>query len=148
MEKTISVSAQIDSLACGQAAIAMAMTLGFDRRCANEIAIAVSELVTNSVKYGGGGTLTLRSLAQPAPGIEIVVEDRGPGIPDQEAAFEDGFSEGRVLTPDDRLLGKKDLGCGLGAVRRLMHTVAISNNPEGGTAVVARRFVGAPPSAD
>ena len=145
MEKTFRVSAEIDSLACGQTAVAMATELGFDNRSAHEIAIAVSELVTNSVKYGGGGTLTLRPLAHPKPGIEIVVEDMGPGIRDQEAAFEDGFSEGKVLTPDDRFLGKKDLGCGLGAVRRMMGTVSITSGPEGGTRVVARRYLGTPP---
>jgi serine/threonine-protein kinase RsbT len=147
MEKTLTVTAEIDSLTCGQTTVGMAMDLGFDRRSANEIAIAVSELVSNSVKYGGGGTLTLRSLVDPEPGIEIAVEDMGPGIPDGDAVFQDGFSEGRVLTPDDRLTGKKDLGIGLGAVRRLMHTVELTNNPGGGAKVIARRFIGKPPSA-
>jgi serine/threonine-protein kinase RsbT len=145
MENVIEVLSEIDSIACSRAAIAMASALGFDRKGANEIAIAVSELATNAVKHGGGGSITLRAIGDPAPGVEVVARDDGPGIPDHEAVFEDGFSGGKVVTPDDRLGGKRNLGCGLGAVRRMMNTVSIESAPGKGTTVTARRFRGKPP---
>lgn len=114
-----------------------ALAVGFDPQTAARVATAAAELVRNAIGHGGGGTLAVARLTEPA-GIEIVVEDDGPGIEDPGAALRDGYSRGRpvVETP-----GKARLGSGLGAVSRLMDLVSVGNRPEGGTRVVARRMV-------
>lgn len=92
-----------------------ALTIGFDQKASEEIAIAVSELATNLVKHAKGGTLTLTALTNGRKGIQIVSHDRGPGIADVEKAIVDGFST------------TGSLGSGLGAVNRLMHEFDITS---------------------
>jgi serine/threonine-protein kinase RsbT len=124
-----------------EAALTFAEAQGLGRREAWGLAIALSELTTNAVKFAGGGDITLRACASEARrGLEIVVEDRGPGIADPEAALIDGYSEGHMLSPDSPLHARHGLGCGLGAVRRLMDELQMEGREGGGTRVVARRW--------
>jgi signal transduction histidine kinase len=50
----------------------------------------VTNLMENAVKYGGGGGWIRisagRALHGRRAGVEVTIEDRGPGIPDEEAA--------------------------------------------------------------
>jgi len=55
--------------------------------------------------------------------VRLAFEDRGPGIPDIEAALKDGFTTG------------PGLGLGLGGARRLTNEFCIESNPGGGTKV-------------
>lgn len=99
---------------------ALARNLAFEPKALVELDIVVREIGSNTVRHGGGGRASIRALerfegartdgdpAESEPwGIEVVVTDEGPGIPDVEAAFADGFST------------RRGLGLGLGAVRRL-----------------------------
>ena len=53
------------------------------------LGLVVSELVTNAIKYGSGGiTVTLRRLPS---GMEVTVEDGGPGFP---ASFDPSSRKG------------------------------------------------------
>lgn len=130
-----------DSIWCSRRCARLAEEAGFRDAALWEISIAVSELVTNVIKYAGKGTLILRRLDAPKPGIEIEVEDEGPGIHDVGQAVIDGYSQGRMLDRDERSRGRRGLGAGLGAVHRLMDEVEIANRPEGGARVVARKFL-------
>jgi serine/threonine-protein kinase RsbT len=143
---SLKIVGEADSFWCGRCCADLAGAIGLGGKAQGEIAIAVSELVTNALKFAGGGTLTARRIGAPRVGIEVVVEDDGPGIPDPDAARIDGFSEGRVLAPEDYAHRTRGLGAGLGAVQRLMDEVVIEPRPGGGTRVVARKLVG--PSAD
>ena len=110
---------------------------GFDERQTWEIAIAVSELVTNVVKYARTGTVQIRRIAKPRAGIEIVVADRGPGFDDPETAARD-----EPPPPDQRPPGRRDgLGLGLGAVVRLMNAVWITNGRLGGALIRAHKYL-------
>ncbi|MNY66262.1 Serine/threonine-protein kinase RsbT [compost metagenome] len=62
-------------------------------------------------------------------GIEIVAEDRGPGIPDVDLAMRDGYSTGGGL------------GMGLPGARRLMDEFLISSKVQVGTTVTMRKWV-------
>lgn len=126
---------------CSEESIDFATAAGFGQRTRWEIAISVSELATNIVRFAGKGTITLRLLDSPAPGLEVVADDDGPGIDDVEAALKDGFSEGRFLAEEVPLAGRRGLGSGLGAVRRLMGSLSIERKPEGGTRVVAVKWL-------
>src|SRR6266481_1714490 len=112
------------------AAKTLAQSMGFTPAASEEIALATSELATNLIKHAGGGDIQLNPLdTGGSNGIEIVSEDKGPGIVDVERALADGYST----------VGS--LGVGLGAVNRLMDALQFSPGPLGGLRVVCRRWV-------
>jgi len=130
-----------DSLWCGSRCADLAGAIGFEGRALAEIAVVVSELVTNALKFAGAGVVRARRVDAPRRGIEIAVEDRGPGIVDPAAATVDGFSEGRLLAPEDYAHRTRGLGAGLGAVARLTDELRIDSPPAGGVRVVVRKWL-------
>jgi len=107
--EAIPISEVGDLSAARLAARSMSTAIGFDEQAVEEIALVVSELATNLVKHAKDGILRLkRSEEAGRTGIQIDSEDQGPGIPNVEQAIADDFST----------VGS--LGCGLGAVNRLM----------------------------
>lgn len=93
------------------------------------IGTVVSELATNIIKYAGHGTIRIEPLLQDGrAGVRVQAIDRGPGIPDIEAALRDGFSTSGTL------------GLGLPAVRRLMDVMDIRCPEGGGTHIEAIRW--------
>jgi anti-sigma regulatory factor (Ser/Thr protein kinase)/serine/threonine protein phosphatase PrpC len=107
--------------------------LGFDARECDRIALVASELATNLVTHGGGGTLTLDVAREgERAGIQLVAEDDGPGIADPERALTDGYSTAGGL------------GLGLGTVHRLMDDLEFTTPPRGGLRVVCRRWIRPP----
>lgn len=74
-----------------------------DRRLIKKVAIASYELEMNQVVHSTGGTISYRISPDT---VEILVQDRGPGIADVEAALTEGFT-----TADDWI---KSLGFGAG----------------------------------
>lgn len=129
-----------DAIWCAARARRMAESAGLAPKACAGVGIAVGELVTNAVKYAGGGRVTLEVLGAPRPGIRIVVEDSGPGIPDVDLALQDGVSEGHTVL--DRPSGKprRGLGAGLGAVKRLLDEVQIETPPAGGTRITGTKW--------
>ena len=111
-----------------------AIAHGLSERAAWEVATAASELVTNAQKFAGGGRLTMRSLSNRRAGLEVVVDDDGPGIDQPDAVVRDGFSEGRQLPFDGS--PARGLGVGLGGVERLMDSLEIHNKDRGGVRIV------------
>ncbi len=88
------------------------------------LATAVSELVTNVTKYADRGLISMRPAVQiRRPGIEVIVEDRGPGIADIEQAMKENVSTGGTL------------GLGLPGTRRLVDEFDIESQPGQGTRV-------------
>jgi len=100
--------------------------------------MAAAELASNAVRHAKGGVLELALVEMPAPAIELICRDRGPGIADVQAALRDGYSRGRDLGPDD--LRRDGLGSGLGAVARAMDELSIESS-ERGTIVRARKLI-------
>lgn len=114
---------------------------GLSRRGAAELAIAVSELLTNVVKFANKGTLKLYCITSPRLGIVVEVIDDGPGFVNVSMALKDGFSCGRFLSNDAYVDKRQGLGNGLGAVLRLTDELEISNNPNGGAKVFIIKWV-------
>lgn len=119
---------------------AVVAEIEFSDAAIDEIAIVVRELASNIVKHAGNGTLSVeRCTVDGRRRIEIRAVDSGPGIADVDVAREDGYSTAGGL------------GCGLGAVHRLMDDVIIEANENGTTGVhiIATRWAEAstPPSS-
>ncbi len=142
IQKRFKITQHEDAYWCSSQGKMLALALGFDDQAAAGVAIAISELVSNVVKFAGEGLLTLTPLGDPRPGLEIRMSDSGPGIESFSDALRDGFSEGRFLSDSD-LVGapRRGLGAGLGAVSRFMHELNAHHPPGGGLVVVARIYL-------
>ena len=111
--------------------------LGFTLEDQARVAVCVAELASNIAKYGKRGEIELAELEQPARACQVRARDDGPGIPVVEESLRDGFSEGRLLTPDVPPSERRGLGVGLGAVCRLMSDVRILSSSSGGLLIEA-----------
>jgi serine/threonine-protein kinase RsbT len=121
----------------------LADEIGFERSDQTRLETIVAELARNTLRHGGGGTITFRRLKRGGtdlclvvdpgqaletredaqPGLEVIAEDDGPGITDLARALADGFST------------NGGLGAGLPAVRRLADEFTIESVPGCGTRV-------------
>ncbi|MDT9685931.1 anti-sigma regulatory factor [Streptomyces sp. TRM76323] len=123
------VRSEEDLLTVRHAVRAATVQAGFGIVDQTRIVTAASELARNAYVHGGGGTLEVRLLTPGGRrGLRLTVRDEGPGIPDVEAALQDGFTTG------------SGLGHGLGGARRLMHDFQIRTAPGRGTTVVVTRW--------
>ena len=60
-----------------------------------KLVTAASELARNTLRHGGGGRAEVQPVSNGRRnGIRITFVDEGPGIPDVDRAFTDGFSTG------------------------------------------------------
>ena len=110
-----------------QAARVAAERAGFGETDAHRAGLVATELATNLVKHSGvGGQLLLRACSGPAPEIELIAVDRGPGIANVAQSLADGFSTAGSA------------GTGLGAIRRIADVFDIYSLPGNGTVVLAR----------
>lgn len=120
------VRAPVDVAIARNQAQRLARELGFGKRRAAEIAIVVSELASNIVKYGVRGEIVLEIApaedgATGAAGrsaLIVVARDAGPPIRDLALAVRDGCDDRGPIDPAI-LLRRGGLGTGLGAVVRL-----------------------------
>lgn len=106
---TLEIENESDVGICRRKSVSLAKKLGFDEVKTGEIAIMVTELVTNVIKHGGGNGKILVcevKTEEQQKAIEVWCCDVGNGIPDLEKAMKDGYSE------------KVSLGIGLGSIRR------------------------------
>lgn len=104
---------------------------------AAEVATAASELANNlwmHTPQGGEVRLVQRS-SDGRIGVELQVQDQGPGIPDLALAMSEGYSSGGGL------------GCGLPGAKRLMDRFDIHSTVGEGTLIRAFKWLGAPARA-
>ena len=119
-EHRVVVREPLDLFTARWTAQRIAGSIGFSSVARQEIAIVVSELGTNILKYGTRGHISMRPIDEPprGPGIELIAEDEGPLLADLETALRDGFCERGPIDPLDQLR-RGGIGAGLGAVIRL-----------------------------
>ena len=131
--QTIAITTDADIIAARQAVRQLAVQLGFGGMDQSRIATAVSELARNVLRYATGGRGEVRigqiNDASARVGIEVVVADSGPGIPDVERAMQQGYSSG------------KGLGLGLSGTKRLMDEMVLQSELGVGTTVTIRKWL-------
>ena len=109
---------------------ALAIDHGFTRHDGEELAIVVSELISNILKYGVRGSIQLQVLADPKPGIHIIARDEGPPFHDLQLALRDGFNDRGPIDPAS-LMKRGGLGLGLGAIVRMTDSFRVEQLPVG-----------------
>ncbi len=117
---------------------------GVEPRRAGEVAIVVSELASNIVKYGVRGEIALQVAAGSGGGLAltVVARDVGPPIHDLAVAMLDGHDDRGPIDP--ALLAQRGgLGTGLGAVARLADGLEVRQE-SGGKQIIATFFRGLP----
>ena len=131
-EQRIVVTSEDGIVVARQQAREAAKGLGFGLVDQSRITTAVSELARNVVRYATNsrGEVLIRTLTAPdrGTGIEIVVRDEGPGIPNVDQALRDGFTTGNGL------------GMGLPGAKRLMDEMTIDSALGHGTTVTVRKW--------
>jgi serine/threonine-protein kinase RsbT len=129
LERTSSIENELDIIAARRCAKEIAKELGFSTVDQVRIATAISELARNVVLYAKKGSIAIRVLCEGGrKGLEILVADNGPGIPNVELAMTDGYST------------SGGLGAGLPGAKRLMDTFRIDSKLGQGTTIVARKW--------
>ena len=109
---------------------AFAARLDFTVPETEEISVAVSEAVSNSVIHGyrGGPGLIRLEMAASAGQLEVVVADLGVGIEDVEQARQPSFT-----TQEDRM------GLGFVFMESFMDELEVKSEPGRGTVVTMRK---------
>lgn len=105
-------------------AVELAEAAGFDTTRTGQTAVAVSEAVSNLVKYAVEGTVLVRPHPEDAAAVELVALDKGPGMADVARALRDGYSTSGTL------------GIGMGAIARIATGYDVHSVPGMGTVLV------------
>lgn len=124
-----------DIVAARQRARQVSALLGFDSQDQVRIATAVSELARNAIRHGGGGTVEFAvtnapgsgSMLAQQPSLQIVISDRGPGIPDLDDAMREPLGG--------------ELKLGLVAARRLMDSFDVYSGKGRGTTITLGKLL-------
>jgi serine/threonine-protein kinase RsbT len=125
----IEIRTSDDVVIARQAVRKKAITLGMGLVDQTKFVTAASELARNTLDYGGGGSVRMEVVEDGRrSGLSLTFTDRGPGIPDIEAALRDGFTTGQGM------------GLGLGGAKRLSHEFSINSRAGEGTTVSILRW--------
>lgn len=142
--ETLLIKSEADIYAAVGLGGALADKVGFEHVDQTRLETIIAELTRNALTHGGGGTITLRRLECDGAlkeasqalaksggqcGLEITVEDHGPGIADLAQALAGGHST------------SGGLGVGIPSVRRLADEFSIDSAPGRGTRVRACKWV-------
>jgi len=126
----LAIKTERDIVAARRAVRDAAYQLGFNETDVTRIVTAASELARNIHKYAGEGVMRWHSIqANNRAGIELQFVDQGPGIPDVNLAFQDGYST------------SKGMGMGLPGARRLMDDLQIESVVGEGTSVTLKKWL-------
>jgi serine/threonine-protein kinase RsbT len=107
----------------------LAQQVGLSLVDQTKIVTAASELARNALIYGGGGVMIAEVLTQGIrKGLKLVFRDEGPGIPDLDLAFKDGWTSGGGM------------GMGLSGARRLVNDFDLTTKVGEGTTITIARW--------
>ena len=116
------------------AAACFAAQLDPTRNELEDIKTAVREAVTNALVHGypdAIGPVTLKLRALPGNVLELVIKDRGRGIPDVEKARQPMYTTG----------GEERSGMGFTIMESFMDGLKVRSQPDKGTTVTMRKRI-------
>jgi anti-sigma regulatory factor (Ser/Thr protein kinase) len=125
-----------DTYGARHAVKSLGQQIGFSRRACDELAIVVSELCSNILKYGVHGSIRMEALNDQR-GMMIVARDFGPPFHDLSLALKDGFDDRGPIDPM-HMMKRGGIGGGLGAVVRFSHSFRVESLPNGKAIEVVR----------
>jgi serine/threonine-protein kinase RsbT len=129
-EARVEISGADDIIAARQQGRALAAQIGFSGSEGTLIAAAIAEVARNIVEYAERGEVVFDCLDNgKRRGLQIVAQDRGPGIADVEQALHYGHST------------RHGTGAGLPAARWLMDEFEIVSRPGKGTTVTMKKWL-------
>ncbi|HEU5413098.1 MAG TPA: anti-sigma regulatory factor [Candidatus Angelobacter sp.] len=127
--ETVAIQNSSDVVLARQKVRQWAQELRFTLVDQTKLVTAASELARNTLDHGKGGHMVIDVVENLArTGLQLTFEDRGPGIPDIQAALRDGFTTG------------SGMGLGLGGSKRLVNDFDIQSQPGQGTHVTVVRW--------
>jgi serine/threonine-protein kinase RsbT len=125
----VAIRSPEDVVTVRQRVRAWAVKVGMSLVDQTKIITAASELARNTFDHGKGGAMRLAVVNNGRRrGLQLIFEDRGPGIPDVALALTDHHSTGQGL------------GLGLGGAKRLCDEFEISSRVGEGTTVSVIRW--------
>jgi serine/threonine-protein kinase RsbT len=128
-EIRVPIRSEYDIVTARQQVKELSNCLNFSSGEQTLVATCVSELARNIVEYAGMGEMIISlTNKKDERGIIIIMDDKGPGIPDIELAMKDGYST------------SKGLGLGLPGCRRIMDEFKIISKPGVGTTVTIKKW--------
>ena len=128
-QREVYIRSESDIVATRRTVREVAKALGFGITDVTRIVTATSELARNVVLYAGSGVMRWREVARSGSvGVELILEDNGPGITDIEQAMQEGFTT------------SGGLGLGLPGTKRLMDEFEIASEVGRGTRITVRKW--------
>lgn len=129
-EREEQIKSDTDVINARGAARSLAIAAGFGVADTNKIVAVASELARNILRFAGSGRMRCREIKRDGnPGIEMIFEDKGPGIPDVALAMKEGYST------------YGGLGMGLPGVKSAMSEMEINSRVGAGTTVTVRKWL-------
>ena len=126
---TYPIQASEDIVRIRQVVRAESVAVGLSLVDQTKFVTAASELARNTLDHAGGGQMLIERIERNGrPGLRLLFEDQGPGIPDIERALSDGYTSGGGL------------GLGLGGARRLSNEFTIESKVGVGTRISIARW--------
>jgi serine/threonine-protein kinase RsbT len=128
-DEQVTIQSPEDVVTTRQRVRARAVQIGMGLVDQTKIVTAASELARNTFEHGKGGTMRLAVVNNGMRrGLQLIYEDRGPGIQNIALALTDHHSTGQGL------------GLGLGGAKRLCDEFEISSRVGEGTTVMVIRW--------
>jgi len=122
----VAVTEQSQIAEARRAVESSAQALHLDTVAVGRAALVATELATNLIKHGGGGSILIGADEDSQGSIEIVGLDKGKGLSNVQESMADGYSTA----------GSQ--GTGLGAIRRSSASFDVYSSAGKGTVVVCR----------
>lgn len=107
----------------------LALDAGFSLQDSHLLALAVSEMATNVIRYACNGRVSIQKTSN-LKGLEVLIEDSGHGISDLELFMQDGIST-----------WKNSLGLGFGVAKRAVDSLTIDKSDSSGTSISLVKYM-------
>lgn len=128
-QREVHIRSESDIVVTRRAVREIATTLGFGLTDVTRIVTAASELARNIILYAGAGSMRWRPLdMRGRVGVELTLEDNGPGIASIEQVMQEGYTT------------SGGLGLGLPGTKRLMDEFEIASEVGKGTRITVRKW--------